>query len=112
MNNPVLFVRLERGELSSWRLEKAFQFYGKVKRCDVLPPRPHATAKAFVEYFSSVDAKNAKHFLDNTVIDNVPIRVFWAREPPRNSWTANKLPAGVRKQTPPVYPDYERREFR
>jgi len=90
---------MQNGHLSRDRLVMVCVHYGTVVRCHMLEAQPYATPKAFVEFATVREARDAKEALNDTVIDGVVVKIFWARNGPRNGWSS--LPLGVVKNNAP-----------
>jgi hypothetical protein len=99
MDNKVLFVRMQNGQLHKDRLVQVFGHYGTVVRCHILEAQAYQTPKAFVEFTTASRANSAKESLNNTTVDGILVKVFWARRGPREGY--NTLPAGVVKSRVP-----------
>ncbi|KAL7748553.1 hypothetical protein RI367_005964 [Sorochytrium milnesiophthora] len=63
-----------------------FERYGRLVRCDIPAPRPHAKPYAFVEFESSRDAEDAYHEMHGLRIEGFSLNIQWARNAPSKSW--------------------------
>ncbi|KAF8824556.1 hypothetical protein F5879DRAFT_944776 [Lentinula edodes] len=68
-------------------LGEVFERYGRIARCDIMPPKKGRTHNsnnpyAFVEFLSSRDADDALKSLNHTYVEGYLLKIAWAEHPP------------------------------
>ncbi|KAI9139647.1 hypothetical protein BKA69DRAFT_1084336 [Paraphysoderma sedebokerense] len=76
-----------------------FERYGRLVRCDIPAPRPHAKPYAFVEFEDYRDAEDAYHEMHGVRIDGYTLNIQWARNAPSRSWRFDDPRGGARRRS-------------
>ncbi|KAJ4500471.1 hypothetical protein C8R41DRAFT_977410 [Lentinula lateritia] len=68
-------------------LGEVFERYGRIARCDIMPPKKRRTHNsnnpyAFVEFLTSRDADDALKSLNHTYVEGYLLKIAWAEHPP------------------------------